>query len=447
MSNTSLNFLANSFLLTDTRQSFNARSLTELENELDRYRDFIASNTSKLDEECLTNDEDSVLLSDFGSTDHRPDFREITAKSLFINQFIIDDPLYGTSHKNMTIINADRNLRGFPTITENEIKNDIWGKAQYIKSLVPGVNADVEYIKFYPLSKAPTNELLHFIQIPELSFPIQFPEIYKWFEERVIIKKVDDSNHLVDLEGPCKKLGISFRNDEGFDTFLPAYLEGTFQPGSKGYVFKNVVPSSDVFETWKREEIIKSIRDRYEAIIAKNEYRIKFGAILSTESRFEDDFFSSVLGVDTTTVESRAVKVATHLSMPSIQSASFENVMEVRKVFDEEFNNFRKQLADDVIALRNAGSKEELESFSKDLSAKYESKIKEIKNRIRFRFKFSQMDLIPASIDLTAILASHEPVSGMLTGINLLYKMYQGVTKPRAEAKQNTCYFLYRLSR
>jgi hypothetical protein len=81
----------------------------------------------------------------------------------------------------------------------------------------------------------------------------------------------------VDLVEPCKKLSISFEND-GNSVFLPALMH-------------NGIPLTELYEIWKEEEIIKSIRDRYLELHKKNEFRIKFGAIVSADTEFEFAFF------------------------------------------------------------------------------------------------------------------------------------------------------------
>jgi hypothetical protein len=64
MSNVSLNFLANSFLLSERYEDIKNKTLPEIELELDAYRAFINSNSKALDAECVDNPDDSVLLSD-----------------------------------------------------------------------------------------------------------------------------------------------------------------------------------------------------------------------------------------------------------------------------------------------------------------------------------------------------------------------------------------------
>lgn len=444
MSNTSFNFLSNSYLTKNDKETFSKKSLTEIEQELDNYRKYIKDNKEELEKECIKDGEESLAISDFSGRQKLPTIIDITQKSLFLNRFVIDDPLQSASFKNLDIINSDRKLRGFAPITDHQAKEKLWDKIQYMKNLLPGVNANVEYIKFYPLSKEPTNELLNKINVPDLSFPNLYPEVYKWFNEKIVVKTIDDSQHLVDLIEPCKQLGISFESDSGF-LLMPAFLYPT-DNGRGKLEYQNVVPSQEMFTIWKEEEIIKSIRDRFLDLVRKNEFRIKFGAIVSTESTFENDFLkSSIITPPTTTAETRILQVLTKMQLPSLSSTSFEKIMGVRQFFDEAFEGFRKQLKDDIISMQQATDEKQLETFSKELEAKYESKIKEIEAQIKFKFNFSGFDYFPTGIDIATFLTTAEPTPMLLTGANILYKIYDGFVNQRREAKNNQCYFLYKL--
>ena len=79
-------------------------------------------------------------------------------------------------------------------------------------------------------------------------------------------------------------------------------------------------------------------------------------------------------------------------------------------------------------------------------SAKYESKIKEIESKIKFQLKISNFDAVPIGLDVATILSSPQHIPAAL-GINVLYKIYEGLIKPRGEAKQNPCFFLHKIAR
>jgi len=305
-----------------------------------------------------------------------------------------------------------------------------------MKNLLPGVNSYVGYIKFYPLSKEPSNELLNIIKMPDLSFPKDYPEIYDWFLKKIIVKTVDDNHHIVDLVEPCSQLGISFQNDGSF-IFLPAYMNLSFQ---------NVTPLPRMFNKWKEDEIIKSIRDRFIDLLRKNEFRLKFGAIPTAESPFEMNFLNStIITPQPATTETKILRVLTKLKLPSLDSTSFKKVMEVRQFFDDAFENFRKQLKEDIIYLQQTSDEKQLEVFSKELEAKYESMIKEVEGKMRIKFDFTGFDYLPTGLDIATLIISKEAYPMMLTGVNILYKIYEGFIKQRSQAKNNQCYFLYKL--
>lgn len=444
MSNTSFNFLADSFLTKGDKETIVNKTLSKLETELDDYRQFINENKERLTKECIKENEDSVLISDFRSMQKLPDITEITRKSLFLNRFVIDDPLQPLSFKKFDFINDDRIARGYEPITETQAKIQLWDRLQYMKSLLPGINANIGYIKFYPLSKEPTNEMLDIIQIPDLSFPEKFPEVYDWFKKKIIIKTVNEEKQLVDLVEPCKQLGISFENDTNFGLFLPAFMQKIFLTGNR-FRYDNVVPQMAIFSKWKEDEIIKSIRDRFIELIRNNDFRLKFGAIVSTDSVFESNFLSDVLSEESG-VEERATKIISSLNLPSFENLDFNKTMDIRQFFDEKFENFRTQLKEDVIFLQS-NKEEDLIKFSNELGAKYEARIGEIEKKLKFKFNVTGFDFVPLAIDIATILTTANPVPMALTGANIVHKIYGGFSSGRKVAKENSCYFLYKLNK
>jgi hypothetical protein len=365
---------------------------------------------------------------------------------LFLNKFIIDDPLWGLSFKNFERINSDLQARGYNPITESQAKMELFDTIQYMRDLLPGVQTYTGYIKFYPLSKEPEPELLKLINVPDLSFPSHFPDVFKWFFKKIIIQTVDDNHQTTDLIEPCKQLAISFIQDENFSVFLPAFMQRTILSGGK-YRDTNIIPPSHIFSKWKEEEVIKSIRDRFIELVRKNWFRLKFGALISTESNFEYNFLRSVIKEpELNSPESNIINVVTKMSIPSIKNASFKRVMEIRQFFDEEFENFRTELKADIKLLQSLHDEKELANFSKSLGEKYEEKIRKIESWMKFKFNFSGFDFIPTGLDIAAILTASEIVPMSLTGINILIKLFEAsVVRPREIAKSNPCFFLYKL--
>lgn len=444
MANTSFDFLANSFLMRDNKTELFSRSLVEINQELNKYRDYIKDNKDNLDQECIAEEGDSVLMSDIRSINYLPQMEEVIQCSLYMNKFILDDPLYSTSYTNIDIINNDRKLRGFSPLTNDQLKQDLWEKIEYMRSMLPGVHYKTGYIKFYPLSAEPTNELLDILNLPDLSFRDNFSEAYNWMENKIEVKKVDENKVLSELNGPCSQLAISFEGDDDFGTFLPAFLKPIFVPGA-GIALRNVTPTGIEFHAWKDDEILKSIRDRYSYILRKHEFRMKFGAVISTNSEFESSFLSTILKEDDESIDNKALKVVTQMKMPSLQGLEFEKAMEVRRFFDSEFENFRSKLKEDIISLRTIKDEDELKTFSDELSQRYDDQLTEIAEKIKLKFNHGNVDLVPTGIALITFLTTPEIISKTTTGIGLLYEVYKGFNKDRIDAKKNDCYFLHKL--
>jgi len=71
--------------------------------------------------------------------------------------------------------------------------------------------------------------------------------------------------------------------------------------------------------------------------------------------------------------------------------------------------------------------------------------IKEIESKMKVKFNFTGFDYFPTGLDIATLLTTTEYNPMLLTGANILYKIYEGFVKKRGEAKNNQCYFLYKL--
>lgn len=72
-------------------------------------------------------------------------------------------------------------------------------------------------------------------------------------------------------------------------------------------------------------------------------------------------------------------------------------------------------------------------------------KLRSRRLKLKFKFKFSGFDLVPTGLDIATMMTTTEHYPLMITGANILYKVYEGFTKDRTEAKNSQCYFLHKL--
>lgn len=447
MSNTAFNFLSESFLFSESEDVLKEKSIKELESELDKYREHINGNMDTLDTECINTGDEGVVISDYRPIQNLPKIEEITKSAVYMHRYILDDPLYGHSFKNLAFINAERAMRELNPITEDDLKNELIEYINYMKALVGGVDHSVGYVKFYPLSSNPNTNKHGTIFFPKLTFKRDNPIMYSWMESRMNVFNWDAKKE-DPITGPCQSLVTYFQNDETYPKYYSNYRVIYYSHQLQSDVMQNVVPSPEVFPIWVDGEMIKTARDRYENIAKKNEFKIKFGGIASATTEFENDFMSSVLDKKLgEEIDEKALQIVTSLDLPSLHGVPFDKAMEIRKYFSQDFEEFRTQLQNDLIALQSTTNSDEVRRFASELTHKYEREVQEIKEKIRIKFKLKHLDKIPSGVSIVTLLTAAEPILLTTSGIGVLYEAFKGFTGERKDAKKNTCFFLYKMQK
>jgi hypothetical protein len=451
MSNTSFNFLADSFLFRDFENEFEDYSLTALQDEINSYKKHIESSLDEINIECINKGEEDNFLSEFTKVNDFPSTDRIARAAMYCNKIILDDPIYLTSFKNLEVINRERKLRGMETLSDDMVKKQLARQVQYMKSLTPAVRTTADFVKFYPLSK-PFNDKVNLstVNIPDLTTSFINDETLNWFNTRVQVFEVNEEKKIVDITKICKDIAINFKGDDS-RTFFPSYR--TLIPTDPDDIYNiqkaiiiDTPPDAEQFKIWIAEEIIKSIKDRFFQLYQKNEYALKFNSMFIANSEFESEFyrtnFSKQIDLDT-----KSLMVNFQMNFPQVVNESLEDVIKVREWNFESLINYRNNLKSDVVALRNESDARSLSSFSKDLESKYLNELEVLKKLVKSNPAFSKFDLLPITADIITLLTVDSITPGITTGLNLLYKIYNAAFGTQKEIKGNPVYFLHKIGK
>ena len=163
MGSITYNFLTESLLFSEKylRSNYRNISLKRLKDELREYRNFCVSNKEKLLSEVREN-ESTLKIS--------PGIQNLTLKQIkqtafYIDQYVIDDPLFKLTHEESELSKTAKEFIGFSESSIN--KKEVANVVRFLKEITPYVAAN--YIKLFPLS--------HTFEPPEKT-PVYFPDDY-----------------------------------------------------------------------------------------------------------------------------------------------------------------------------------------------------------------------------------------------------------------------------
>lgn len=442
MSNTAFNFLSESVLFKGIGNNYKNVSLSELEKEIIDYKEHIKNNLNKIEKECNNSEGELNLIAPVKPINTTPTNEEILRGSLFLNKYLIDDPVFALDF-DADIINNDRQQRGFTPYTEEDLKLQILERAKYMNDLTPSVIYDVGFIKFYPLSKDMIERNLSSINIPNLSLEGIEDEVLKWFASNVIVDEITRGNVLSKITKPCSHIGIRFKRDDSnlfmamYQEILPIeYDEGT---GKITFIRNRTIPGPREFSNWIQQEIIKTIKDKINHVSYNYKISKKFNAPLTIKSEFEKDFLMKQFKYD----KERSVdKLGFQIDIPGFVNTNLEKSMDARRYCYDYFQNFRSQLYQDSLLISNATTEEELKKILLDIEKKYQYELEKIRqqmNKINIDFN----TIFSFSLAILTYFTLPNPYSNLITGISLVQALhnisFDGV------AKENPLIFLAKL--
>jgi hypothetical protein len=451
MGSLTFDFLTESFLFSDELidRAFDGIPVTELEQELERYKDFCVAQQSGLFAE-VDGRNTSLTLYDA----ERFNITQLKQAALYVHQYVLPDPLLPFSEKrsksatNMTAASFGSARKG-----ETPDKQQLSRVLASMKTLTPMVAND--FIKFVPTNVPQVDSGMIPILASETNFEDALPtEILKLFKEAAQVSTVS-----VSAEGhirfaalkPCRRIDIHFNEDIDSHRFmyvLHQIAKALAKDGSPNELqvaltLPETPPDNGEFQTWVQQSVNQAARslfsDTYNACSAATALNIAF----STHSELR--FKALKLALEPrTSVPIRTANAFLNLDLPFVEQIDIGHLMTIRRQEGEAFANFRLALEQRISALRDVSDPHEAKrQASEAVRELTEVQLQDVRSKMRSMREKLKFNSIASIITLGAAVQLHG--WGILTAAAAAIPLGNTVLDYRRDIKRHPAFFLWKV--
>lgn len=341
-------FLADSLFFNDStlETKFRNESTRRIEKELANYRQFCIDNYPILIKEIKENN--SFLNVFSSSTEIQLQLLKQTA--LYINQFIIFDPLFSQTSKETE---NERVIKEFIGLTPTEInKEEVWTSSMFLKSITPMVAGD--FVKVFPLSyyfESP-NEIP--IYSPEDNVKRSLPDsVLDYFRNNSKVSNcILKGNELFIMEEntePTNAIFIEFNGSTGkneYFHYLADFSSDTCETNNNHIIISKSSEgqiSQEFYNEWVNTMISNSSSDYYNRVY--NEVVIASSLNLNyiCDNEFDKDLLNTKVNTSSSITEFTTNEIL-NIDLPFLDNIDIDKLMSVRVNEEQLFTNFRMEL-------------------------------------------------------------------------------------------------------
>lgn len=442
MSNTAFNYLTNSFLFNEASSEYSKRSMTEIERELNEYKKYIIDHLKDLNAEVY---KDYNFIQPLTHNSKLPTINELLQGCIFLDTYLIDDPLFDFNIARMKMGNVERVSMGMDKITDREIKHELSELAEYMKALTNGVNIQSGYIKFYPFSLWMQPVFNPAIRVPDLSIDNIPKQVYEWFYNNIKVQNLEKNRTNQNLK-ISNRIVLSFKEDIGDNAYIAHYQRVIPEKFENDHVIVRFdgeyIPNKMEYDSWVNEEIIKAIKDKMEFFVFRDSICNYFNSPVCLYNDFQRNFYNSVFS---SSGKEHMYNLGFDLNIPGLDKIDFNKAMEIRNTAHWSFVELQKQIKEDSKQLRAASDEKTYNEIMKQIENDYLDGINSTNTVLSSMGKLLSVNNIiniafAANSYFTGELTK---VTTGLTVINALYNVY-GIAK---EQLSNPMYFLKKISK
>lgn len=446
-------FLADSLILNKNSigNSYENETDARIEKELIEYRNFCIANIDKLGAEIATG---TGALSVFTSASDTP-IALLKQTALYMNQFVVSDPLYRYTDIETPMKRAISGQLGF---NENRIdKNSIAKAASYLKSITPMVAGN--FVKVFPTELIFTKPA----DIP-LNLPINDnnnllpPDIRDYFLKRAKVSNLErlkDGGWAIIPNGDLelgRAINIEFEGsmfDRGFLYYLTEIevLETDEASGRIKYrqTFPDTLPTAEEFTHWVTQSVNASAKHYFDRASKEVQLSAQLNSSFLTRNELTHDLVTRNFGLPATKISDFTAQQMLNIELPFLQNINIENIMQVREGDSEVFTNFRVELEKHFRELRSIHDpiimKQKVENIFHELN---DVQVRKVQQKIKH---INKQTFISTSIALGGLIGSI-PTGGYSLGATLLamVKGYKDYNEYIEKVKEQPAYFLWKIN-
>lgn len=452
MGSVTYNFLADSifFHKNSIENNFANESDSRIEKELQDYRNHCINNYEELIKEIIERDS---FLKVFSSSDETS-LSLLKQTSLYVDQFIIKDPLFSLTDTKSDISNVTTKYLGYNT-DEKINRKDLKKASLFLKDITPMIAGN--YIKIFPLSyhfEAPK-------QIP-LNLPVNYyndilpKEIMDFFKENVQVSSMEKIKSgegwqiMKDQLYPCRSISINFKDADFqrsmiyhlFEMKILNYDENTGQ-ATFSQTLPDTAPDINYFNAWVTQSINSTSKHFFDKVFKEN----FISSNLNSTYLCDNDFTGKLISQNYNLKETIQTETATRLinfDLPFLENIDIEKLMTVREMESDVFTNFRIELEKHFRELR-------LLSDPKIIKQKTENIFHEL-NEVQVQKIKQKIDYINKQVFVNSSVGIGGLAGGFFTGgFSLLAtalalgKGYKDYVDYKEKVKENPSYLLWKI--
>ncbi len=453
MGSKSYGFLIDSIFFDEKslNNKFKNETIERLAKELDDYREYCLSNYEELVQQIKGHTHPLRITSSKPYTS----IKLLKQTALYLDQYVIDDPLFKLSDPPNHSSHAFGEYLGY---AKSEIdKDSIYKAADFLKSLLPMVIAD--YVKPFPLSyyfeRGPDIPLYYPINNNENLLPKHLREFF-WENSKIqtLVKGERQGYKVVDkpLE-PCRGILIDFKGAEldgsmGFHLFQTEYLPDESKPGT--YTVRQFIPDNppekEEFEAWVTQSVNSAAKNYHDRIFAETAISASLDSNYLCQNPFASKLLDQSLKHEDESISSFTANQVLNLELPFLEKIDTQKLMDIRLHEQDVFTNFRVELERNFRELRYETDPKTLKIKTQNIwhelnqvqLAKIKSKIQNIKQQ-------SSVNLALGIGGLVSTIAT----SGLSLFATALAagKGYKTYLEYQEKVKENPSYLLWRVQK
>ncbi len=446
-------FLADSLFFHEEsiQNNFVKESESRIQQELELYRNHCISNYKNLTLEIKKRES---FLKVFSSSNKTP-INLLKQTALYVDQFIIQDPLFSfTEIKNETAITT-ANYLGYKN-TKLIDRVSIAESSKFLKEITPMIVGN--YVKIFPAS-------YHFEAPKEI--PIYIPtnyyndilpeEILNFFRENVIVhsmKKIENDGWQV-LENqliPCRSILIDFLGNENkekmiFHLFQTEVL--SIDEEKRIVKVQKTLPETPPDENYFQAWVTQSINSTSKAFFDNTFKECLLASNLNSTLLCENDFTRRLISENYNVKETIQTETANHMlnfELPFLDRIDINKLMYIREMDADVFTNFRLELEKNFRELRTLNDpkliKQKTENILHELNEVQLNKIKQKISHINNQFAVNSLIGIGGLVG-TVSIGGFSLIATALA----IAKGYKDYNEYKEKVRENPSYLLWKIKK
>jgi len=360
MGSLTFDFLTESFLFSEDliAEQFASIPDHDLEQELQRYRAFCISNEKSLLSEVRSHPSNLRVFSGLD----RVSLDQLKQSALYVEQYVIDDPLVLLTARNSDLGEAMNKLLGMQARSTD--KAALTDKIRFLKRITPMVAAG--FVKLLPVSVLfdPPRETPIFT--PIIIRDALPAEVLRLFRDHALVKSVRRAGKVWRVEDelfPCRAIYIEFQGHPNVHGEFCTYHDNvvkldeedrTVQLRSRGPTARLRQNGSRMGETVSQSGGTRPVHSNVGELMLAG----SIGALYCTRS----ELLAGVLKMQirpTDSIPVHTTNTVMNLELPLLTDVQIDQLMRVRTEEGEAFHNFRTELDKQLRYLRTIDDPEQ----------------------------------------------------------------------------------------